>query len=113
MVVCIGMGTSLGSHYRGGALGELLQSYGDLRGFIVVAACGNEGNTSHHFHQEELGARQETDVELRVDSREDGFTTELWCGADLTRRRIQWQNICQSGGTSGDSIPFGRDSGLY
>ncbi len=81
MVVCIGMGTSLGSHYRGGALGEVLQSYGDLRGFIVVAACGNEGNTSHHFHQEELGARQETDVELRVDGREDGFTTELWCKA--------------------------------
>lgn len=79
MVVCIGMGTSLGSHYRGGALGEVLQSYGNLRGFIVVAACGNEGNTSHHFHQEELGARQETDVELRVDSGEDGFTTELWC----------------------------------
>ena len=79
MVVCIGMGTSLGSHYRGGALGEVLQSYGNLRGFIVVAACGNEGNAAHHFNLKELGARQETDVELRVDSGEDGFTTELWC----------------------------------
>ena len=44
MVVCIGMGTSLGSHYRGGALGQIAQSYGDLRGFVVVAAGGNEGN---------------------------------------------------------------------
>ncbi len=81
MVVCIGMGTSLGSHYRGGALGQIAQSYGDLRGFVVVAAGGNEGNESHHYHQEQLAARGETEVELRVDPAETGFTTELWCKA--------------------------------
>jgi hypothetical protein len=79
MVVCIGMGTSLGSHYRGGALGHIAQSYGDLRGFVVVAAGGNEGNESHHYHQEQLAARGE--VELRVDPAETDFTTELWCKA--------------------------------
>lgn len=81
MVVCIGMGTSLGSHYRGGALGHIAQSYGDLRGFVVVAAGGNEGNESHHYHQEQLAARGETEVELRVDPAETDFTTELWCKA--------------------------------
>lgn len=81
MVVCLGVGTSMGSHYRGGPLGELLQNYGDLRGFIVVTAGGNEGNTSHHYHSERLPAQEDTEVELRVGEREQGFTTELWCDA--------------------------------
>ena len=46
-----------------------------------MAAGGNEGNESHHYHQEQLAARGETEVELRVDPAETGFTTELWCKA--------------------------------
>ncbi len=81
MVVCLGMGTNLGSHYRGGALGEVLQSYGDLRGFIVITAGGNEGNASHHYNSSMIPAREETELELRIDAKEKGFTTELWCKA--------------------------------
>ena len=81
IVVCLGMGTTMGSHYRGGPLGEILQSYGDLRGFIIVTAGGNEANTSHHYHSEQLAAREDVEVELRVGERETGFTMELWCDA--------------------------------
>ena len=81
MVVCLGMGTNMGSHYRGGALGNIMQSFGDIRGFVMVTAGGNEGNASHHYRSETIAAREEVEVELRVDSQEEGFTTELWCGA--------------------------------
>lgn len=35
MVICMGMGTSMGSHNRGGSLGEVLQSYGEDRKSVV------------------------------------------------------------------------------
>lgn len=81
MVVCLGMGTSLGSHNGGGSLGKVMQGYGDLAGFIMVTAGGNEANTSHHYHSEPLPARGDVEVELRVGEREKGFTMELWCDA--------------------------------
>lgn len=81
MVICLGMGTNMGSHYQGGALGEVLQSYGDLRGFIVVAAGGNEANTSRHYKSEILEGGEKVEVEIRVGDPNSGFTMELWCDA--------------------------------
>lgn len=81
MVVCLGMGTNMGSHNRGGALGEMLQNYGDLRGFIIVAAGGNEANASHHYRSELLEAGGDVEVELKVGDKRSGFTLELWCDA--------------------------------
>lgn len=81
MVVCLGMGTTMGSHNGGGSLGEVMENYGQLRGFIMVTAGGNEANTSHHYHSERLDAREDLEVELRVNEGERGFTMELWCDA--------------------------------
>ncbi len=81
IVICLGIGTNMGSHYRGGALGEQMQSMGDIRGLIMVTAGGNEGNSSHHYHSEQLARREDVEVELRVDGEEPAFTTELWCDA--------------------------------
>lgn len=81
VVVCLGMGTSIGSHNGGGSLGKVMQNYGDLAGFIMVTAGGNEANSSHHYHSEPLQARDDVEVELRVGDREKGFTMELWCDA--------------------------------
>lgn len=81
IVICIGIGTSQGGHNRGGILGELLQSYGDYLGTVVVAAAGNEANTSHHYRSELIEPGNSTDVELRVGEQEEGFTMELWSDA--------------------------------
>lgn len=81
MVICLGVGTNMGSHYRGGVLGDLMQSYGDQRGLIMVAAGGNEGNSSHHYRSEVVEGRGDVEVELRVDGNEKGFTAEIWCGS--------------------------------
>jgi hypothetical protein len=81
MVVCLGLGTSMGSHYRGGALGELMQSYGNQRGFIMVTAGGSEGNSSHHYRSQTLPSLEDVEVELKIGENVGGFTTELWCDA--------------------------------
>lgn len=81
LVLCLGMGTNMGSHNRGGALGEMLENYGDSRGIIIVAAGGNEANTSHHYRSDVIEGKGDTEVELRVGDRKSGFTAELWCDA--------------------------------
>ena len=49
LVLCLGVGTNLGGHVRGGVIGELLRDYGDYHGTFVVTAAGNEANTARHY----------------------------------------------------------------
>lgn len=81
IVICLGMGTSLGSHNRGGILGEMLQGYGDFRETFIVTGGGNEGNTSHHYYNPGIPANEDIEIELRVGEKELGFTMELWADA--------------------------------
>lgn len=78
LVVCLGMGTSQGGHNQGGILGKLLSDYGDYRGYLVVAAGGNEANASHHYLYDPTSHESEVEVEIRVGNNESGFTLELW-----------------------------------
>lgn len=81
LVICLGMGTNLGGHNRGGMLGEMLAYYGDYRGTFVVTGVGNEANMSHHYRSEMVPAGESTEVELRVGPGRGGFTMELWSDA--------------------------------
>lgn len=81
VVVCLAMGTNQGSHNRGGALGMAMRWMGTTRGVAMVAAGGNEANASHHYHENALAGKGETEVELRVAEGETGFSLELWCSA--------------------------------
>lgn len=80
LVICIGMGTSMGGHKQGGILGRYLQTIGDYRGIAVVTACGNEANTSHHYRSSMMPPGTDVSVEVRVGSN-DGFMIELWSEA--------------------------------
>lgn len=81
IVICIGLGTSQGGHNCGGILGEMLRSYGDYRGALIVTAAGNEANTSHHYQNDSLGGGENVEVEIRVGENERGFMVELWTAA--------------------------------
>jgi len=78
LVICIGIGTSLGDHTGGGILGNYLGYVSMQKSRVTVVAGGNEGNSAHHF----LGSTSERepyrDVELRVGENEKGFIMELW-----------------------------------
>ncbi len=72
-----GMGNE-SSHDRGGILGQFLQEYGDYRGVFCVTAGGNEANAAHHYRSPMIEIDGETEVELKVGAKENGFSMELW-----------------------------------
>jgi subtilisin family serine protease len=48
--ICIGLGTSQGSHDGRGALSDLLSIAADFPGIAITVAGGNEGNAERHFY---------------------------------------------------------------
>lgn len=76
LVVCISMGTSLGSHTGESPLGLYLNNLGFRRGRVITVSAGNEANARHHFYS---GATPQVDqIELAVGASVDGFVLELW-----------------------------------
>lgn len=78
IVICIGLGTSQGSHEGLGPLNDLISAYSNQVGIAIIIAAGNEGNTGHHFFGEidnTTGFRQ---LELKVGDNENDFSMELW-----------------------------------
>ena len=75
--VLVGLGCGLGSHTGTGALSSYLDQQATFSGYAVSVAAGNEGNIGHHY-QGMLSSGSTEDVELRVGTRVNGFTMELW-----------------------------------
>jgi subtilisin family serine protease len=82
--ICIGFGTSQGSHDERGTLSSYLSSIADVAGVSVSIAGGNEGNSRHHFENTIFSEDNFTTVELKVGSNEGGFSMELWGEAPST-----------------------------
>ena len=80
LVICFGMGTSLGDHEGHSILADYLNRIATRRSRAVVVCGGNEGNSAHHYHGVPVEGLTETidNVELRVDGNENGFVAELW-----------------------------------
>lgn len=78
--ICIGLGTSQGSHQGESPLCQLIDSTGNFSQNAVSAAAGNEGIARHHYTGI-IGQSSMADVvELRVGERESGrgFSMEFW-----------------------------------
>ena len=76
--ICIGLGTSQGSHESRDALSTYLTTTADQKGVGISIAAGNEGNSGHHYSalvDDKIG--YET-VELKVGPNNKGFSMELW-----------------------------------
>ena len=88
LVLCLGVGSSLGSHRGTMPLSLYLNSLAYRPDVCLVVAVGNEGNTRHHARLN-LGNLQK-EIELYVGSRGNGFTTEIFAEAiaDLSLRII-------------------------
>ena len=86
LVIVLGIGTNLGDHAGNSPLGQYLSNLNRRRNVAVIAAAGNEGNSSHHYlgnlnrSGDEMFAEQEAyeNVEIRVGEGERGFICELW-----------------------------------
>lgn len=78
LAICIGLGSSQGSHEGRGALSTLASIAGDFPGVAISVAAGNEGTLRRHFYSVIDPAIGYTSVELNVGENETGFTMELW-----------------------------------
>lgn len=78
LVICLGVGTSLGDHTGGGMLGNYLHFISTQKSRVTVAAGGNEGNAAHHFFGKISGSQAYQDVEIRVGEDDSGFIMDLW-----------------------------------
>lgn len=76
LVICLAMGTNLGSHNGDSPLGRMLSDYANRSGRVVVLGTGNEANARHHYSVADLNGPKE--VEIRVGEGVEGFVTELW-----------------------------------
>ena len=78
LVVCIPLGTNMGSHMGMSRLGQYLTQVSLSNGSAVITAAGNETGARHHFRAVMDADTDEVTAELRVGEREAGFSMELW-----------------------------------
>ena len=78
LVICLGIGTSLGDHTGGGMLGNYINFISTQKSRATVIAGGNEGNTAHHFFGRISERQSFQDVEIRVGEDDRGFIMDLW-----------------------------------
>lgn len=78
LVVCIPLGTNIGSHMGMSRLGQYLNQVSLSNGSAVITAAGNETGARHHFRAVMDADTDEVTAELRVGEREAGFSMELW-----------------------------------
>ena len=81
VVICLGLGSSMGDHCGSSFLSGYLNHIAVRRSRGVVVCGGNEGNSAHHYAGSLApsgrgGSYQ--DVELRVGENERGFLMEFW-----------------------------------
>lgn len=78
LVVCIPLGTNMGSHMGMSRLGQYLNQVSLSNGSAVITVAGNETGARHHFRAVMDASTDEVTAELRVGEREAGFSMELW-----------------------------------
>lgn len=74
IIICIGMGTNMGSHDGGGALSGFLERYNRVAGVCIMTCAGNEGNAGHHH----LIDKKEDTINIAVSGNQPGFMCQIW-----------------------------------
>ena len=78
LAICIGLGTSMGSHDNSDVLNTVTSIAADFPGVAITVAAGNEGNARRHFHGMFDPNGEPVEVELNVGVGEAGFMMEFW-----------------------------------
>lgn len=76
--ICIGLGTSQGSHDEEGSLSVYLTSVAQMNGVSVCIGAGNEGISRHHYESKMLPETESETVELSVGPNTTGLYLEIW-----------------------------------
>ncbi len=86
LVICLGIGSSLGSHEGRDNLSQYIDYISSNAGVAICVAAGNEAIARHHY--EGLMSLKEENkpeiIEINVGDEVEGFTMELWIEAPNT-----------------------------
>ena len=103
IVICLGIGTSMGNHAGTSPLSAYLNQVALRRGCVVVVCGGNEGNGAGHFRGNFSEGNGTREVELRVAEGNGGFCMQLWG----RRTNVLNVEIRSPGGETIPPIPLG------
>jgi len=78
LVVCIALGTNLGSHTGSSPLCGLMETYANFSNRVIVTGGGNEANQKHHYMEQFTSKSESKRVEIVVQEGVKGFILELW-----------------------------------
>lgn len=81
LVICVALGTNMGSHTANSPLSGTLDVLGSIARRAVVIGGGNEANERHHFLGKIETQNEPQQVEVRVGENVTGFCMELWSDA--------------------------------
>lgn len=81
LVVCVALGTNMGSHSASSPLTNIMDIYGNIANRCFVIGAGNEANQRHHYMDNVSAIGNGKEVEIRVADNVSGFCMELWSGA--------------------------------
>lgn len=79
VVVCLGLGSSMGNHAGNTALSSMIAEVSSIRNFCIISCAGDEGNARHHYAGEvHAGDISQKETELFVEEGSEGFFMEFW-----------------------------------
>ncbi|WMJ88762.1 S8 family peptidase [Anaerocolumna sp. MB42-C2] len=78
IAICLGVGSSQGSHKGEDIMSNYLAEIGNLPGIAIIIAAGNEGNQQHHYYGEISPPEYYDVVELNVGVSDKNFSMEIW-----------------------------------
>ena len=78
VVLCVGLGSSQGSHEGHSALTSYLDNLSVIPRTSVCVAAGNEGNKRRHYNGVIFNEESYKEIELRVGELDRQFSMEIW-----------------------------------
>lgn len=78
VVICVGLGSSQGSHEGHSALSLYLDNLSSIPRTSICVAAGNEGNKRRHYSGIILNEETYNEIELRVGEPDKQFSMEIW-----------------------------------
>ena len=81
VVICIGVGTNLGSHDGFSLFEQYLSEVASLRGVCVCAAGGNESQAGHHMQNVLTTTNEVQNIDIRVGDNAGNIYISIWSSA--------------------------------
>lgn len=105
LIICIGMGSSMGNHAGEEPVSMLADNYGLRRQRAVVVSAGNEASARHHYSRTGLGEGMKDRIEISVGEGVEGFYMEFWGAVpEIYRLAVlspSGERFSEGGGTAG------------